>query len=102
MPPEPLTAAYLKEIQDRVTDAPKGPWDVEPNEFGAPDQVGPIAYLQTWADVDLAPTVTFISHARRDVPALLGEVSRQQDAIRAQELRIRQLEQARDGGPRDR
>ncbi|MFJ2719437.1 hypothetical protein [Streptomyces sp. NPDC087437] len=101
MPPEPLTAAYLKEIQDRVTDAPKGPWEVQPNEFGQPDQVGPICYLQTWAEADLAPTVTFISHARRDVPALLGEVSRQQDVISALERRIRLLEQVRDGGRHD-
>lgn len=74
--PEPLTDAYLREIQDRVTAAPKGPWEVEPNEHGLPDQVGPIAYVQTWVESELVPTIEFIGHARTDVPALLGEVAR--------------------------
>ncbi|WP_426568168.1 hypothetical protein [Streptomyces canus] len=90
--PEPLTSEYLREIQDRVTAAPVGPWEIEPNEHGLPDQVGPIAYIQTWVDSELLPTVEFIGHARKDVPALLGEVSRQRDLIRALEHRVRQLE----------
>jgi hypothetical protein len=88
--PEPLADAYLKEIQDRVTDAPKGPWNVEPNEYGVPDQVGPIAYVQTWVDAELLPTIEFIGHARKDVPALIGEVARLKD-------QIRMLERAKDG-----
>lgn len=74
--PEPLTEEYLGEIQARITAVPKGPWDVEPNEFGVPDQVGPVAFLQTWVDVEQLPVVEFIGHARTDLPALLGEVAR--------------------------
>ncbi len=74
--PEPLTDEYLKEIQARVTAAPKGPWKVEPNEYGVPDQVGPVAFIQTWVDAELLPTVEFIGHARADLPALIGEVAR--------------------------
>lgn len=98
--PEPLTNTYLRQIQDRVIAAPKGPWEVQPNDYGLPDQVGPIAYLQTWADSQLVPTVEFIGHARADVPALLGEVARQQTVIRDLEHRIRQLEHAQNGGAR--
>ncbi|CBG73066.1 hypothetical protein SCAB_60471 [Streptomyces scabiei 87.22] len=85
--PEPLTHQYLKEIQARIAAAPMGPWDVEPSEHGVPDQVGPIAYLQTWADNEQLPTVEFIGHARTDLPALLGEVSRlatEAEALRAE------------------
>ncbi|MGW6292427.1 hypothetical protein [Streptomyces sp. NPDC055058] len=79
--PEPLSDAYLKEIRDRVVAVPKGPWEIEPNEFGLPDQVGPIAFVQTWVDSELLPTIEFIGHARTDVPALLGEVARQREHI---------------------
>ncbi|MGP4085429.1 hypothetical protein [Streptomyces sp. KR55] len=97
--PEPLTDAYLKEIQDRVTAAPKGPWEVEPNDYGLPDQVGPVAYIQTWVDSELVPTVEFIGHARTDVPALLGEVARQRIEIEYLKRRVQRLESA-EGGAR--
>jgi len=83
--PEPLSDAYLKEIQDRVTAVPKGPWKVEPNDYGIPDSVGPVAFIQTWADSQLLPTVEFIGHARTDLPALIGEVARLKDRIRVLE-----------------
>ncbi|MCI3277461.1 hypothetical protein [Streptomyces cylindrosporus] len=77
--PEPLTDAYLKETQRIIAAVPKGPWKVEPNEHGLPDQVGPIAFLETWVDSDRLPVVEFVAFAREALPRYVGENARQQD-----------------------
>lgn len=79
--PEPLSAEYLSRVQKVIVALPKGPWNVEPNEHGLPDQVGPIAFLETWSDTERIPVVEFISFAREAVPALLGEVAQQRSQI---------------------
>jgi hypothetical protein len=74
--PEPLPSEYLRETQRIVAAVPAGPWEVEPNEHGLPDQVGPIAFLETWVDRDRLPVVELIAHAREALPRYVGEVSR--------------------------
>ncbi|MEV7684521.1 hypothetical protein [Streptomyces bungoensis] len=98
--PEPLSDEYLKQTQQVLVRLPKGPWKVEPNEHGLPDQVGPICFLETWGDSERLPVVEFISFARDAMPAFYGEVARQRDHIRALERRIRDLE-SQNGGAGD-
>ncbi|MGW0574802.1 hypothetical protein ACWD25_02300 [Streptomyces sp. NPDC002920] len=88
--PEPLDDEYLKQTQRIIIRVPKGPWKVEPNDYGLPDQVGPIAYVQTWADKDLIPVIEFIAFAREALPRYVGEVARLKD-------HIRRLERAQGG-----
>ena len=88
--PEPLADEYLKQTQQIILAAPKGPWKIEPSEHGLPDQVGPIAFLETWVDSERAPVVEFIAFAREALPRYVGEVARLKDQIRA-------LESAKDG-----
>lgn len=97
--PEPLTSEYLRQTQQIVAAVPAGPWEVEPSEHGLPDQVGPIAYLETWVDRDRLPVVEFIAHAREALPRYVGEVSRQRNEISALKRRVEQLERA-EGGDR--
>ncbi|MET7477946.1 hypothetical protein ABZT17_26765 [Streptomyces sp. NPDC005648] len=99
--PEPLTTEYMQKTQQIIAAAPVGPWNVEPSTHGLPDQVGPIAFLETWADTERIPVVEFISHAREALPRYVGEVSRQQALIQTLEQRIRDLESGQDGGDRD-
>lgn len=93
--PEPMSRAALVEAQRIVMRVPKGPWPVEPNEYGLPDQVGPICFLETWSDAERLPVVEFISWARDAVPQFIGEVARQRDQIRRLE---RELKAARSDG----
>ncbi|MFF3847980.1 hypothetical protein [Streptomyces sp. NPDC002328] len=95
--PEPLTDDELVETQRMILRLPKGPWKVEPSDHGLPDQVGPIAFLETWADNERIPVVEFIAYARDALPRYLGEVCRQRDHIRRLERRIRQLESGQGG-----
>jgi len=98
--PEPLTSDYLRKTQQIVAAVPAGPWEVEPSEHGLlPDQVGPIAFLETWVDRDRLPVVEFIAHAREALPCYVGEVSRQRVEIRELKRRVQQLERA-EGGDR--
>lgn len=97
--PEPLTSEYLRKTQRIVADVPAGPWEVEPSEHGLPDQVGPIAFLETWVDRDRLPVVELIAHAREALPRYVGEVSRQRDEIRVLKRRVQQLERT-EGGDR--
>ena len=88
--PEPLPDAYVKKTERLITEVPAGPWAVEANEHGLPDQVGPVAFLQTWADSNQVPVLEFISHAREALPRYIGEIAR----LKAQ---IRELERAKGG-----
>ncbi|WP_329214963.1 hypothetical protein OG352_05640 [Streptomyces sp. NBC_01485] len=97
--PEPLTDEYLKETQRIVAAAPTGPWAVEPNEYGLPDQVGPICYLETWADTQRIPVVEFIAFAREALPRYVGEVARLKDRVR--ELEVDALQSVTTGVERD-
>lgn len=98
--PEPISPDYLRETQRLVAAVPAGPWNVEPNEYGLPDQVGPICFLETWADSERIPVVEFISHAREALPRYVGEVARLRNENKILRLRIEQLQQT-DGGARD-
>jgi hypothetical protein len=95
--PEPLTTDELAEAIRVVASVPPGPWPIEPSEFGAPDAVGPICYLQTWTSADQAPVVEFIGYARAVLPKFIGEVSRLLDREKFLERRVRELENAEGG-----
>lgn len=97
--PEPLTDAYLHETQQIIAAVPAGPWAPVPNDYGVPDAVGPISFLETASDEYQLPVIEFVGHAREALPRYVGEVSRQRDQIKALERRVRQLEQ-REGGDR--
>lgn len=90
--PEPLNDDCLKTTQQIIIDLPPGPWEIQPNEHGLPDQVGPIAFLETWVDSERVPVIEFIAFAREALPRYLGEVSRQRDEIRDLKRRLKQLE----------
>lgn len=96
--PEPLDTDYLKKTQQIIVGLPPGPWEVEPNDHGLPDQVGPICFLETWVDSERVPVVEFVSFAREALPRYVGEISRQRDEIRDLKRRIQQLENAKGGG----
>ncbi|WDO09896.1 hypothetical protein ME763_31905 [Streptomyces murinus] len=98
--PEPLTPEYVRTTQQIVAAVPAGPWEPIANDYGEPDGVGPISFLETGSD-DQVPVITFISHAREALPRYIGEVSRQAQRIRVLEAHVRQLEQ-RGGDRRDR
>lgn len=87
--PERMSDDALVEAQRRIMRLPKGPWPVEPNEHGLPDQVGPVAFLQTWKTDEQLPVVEFISWARDAVPAFVGEVARQRDLIKRLERELK-------------
>ncbi|EST24490.1 hypothetical protein [Streptomyces roseochromogenus] len=99
--PEPLTDEYLRETQQIISAVPAGPWDPIPNDYGTPDAVGPISFLETASDEYQMPVIAFVGHAREALPRYVGEVSRQRAQIRALEHRVRQLEQPKDGDRRD-
>jgi len=97
--PEPLEDEYLRKTQRIVTAAPRGPWTVEPNEHGLPDQVGPVCFLETWVDSERIAVVEFIAFAREALPRYVGEVSRLKDRVRQLEAgqRSAAMEVERDG-----
>ncbi|MEV6791321.1 hypothetical protein AB0M87_04815 [Streptomyces sp. NPDC051320] len=74
--PEPLNDDYLLEVQGRVTDARPGKWDITLDNDGMPQGFGPFASVEPWALGEAVPNMQFCAHARKDIPALLGEVAR--------------------------
>lgn len=95
--PEPLDDAYRRETQRIVAAVPKGPWVVEPSEHGLPDQVGPIAFLETWVDSERLPVVEFIAFAREALPRYVGEVARLKAHVTDLEKRLARRGAERDG-----
>lgn len=83
--PSELSIEYLRRVQARVMDAPTGDWEVRLNEDGEPDGFGPFSFVEVLVHDDLVPGIEFCRHARRDVPALLGEISRLRAELRAWE-----------------
>jgi len=76
--PEPLDDAYLKKTQRIVAAVPNGPWEPVSNDYGVPDAVGPISFLETASDEYQVPVIDFVSHAREALPRYVGEVARLQ------------------------
>ncbi|MFB7596948.1 hypothetical protein [Streptomyces sp. NPDC056160] len=95
--PEPIDAAYVRVTQQIIADVPNGPWEPISNDYGVPDAVGPISYLETASDEYQVPVIRFVSHAREALPRYVGEVARQRDVIRALERRVNELERANGG-----
>lgn len=96
-----INTEYVKRTQQIIAAVPAGPWEVEPTADGRlPDQVGPIAFLETWVDSDRIGVVEFISFAREALPRYMGAYARQQDRVAELERRVRQLENANGGGRR--
>lgn len=79
--PEPMDATYLRTTQQILTAVPAGPWEPVPNDYGIPDAIGPISYLECF-QADPVPVLEFVRHAREALPRYVGEVSRQQDEIK--------------------
>ena len=85
-----LTEKQLKEIEERASKATPGPWTLDINYLvGFPPKTRPtgesIMLLEETcragsAEADDA-NMEFIAHAREDVPALLEEVKRLQEAL---------------------
>lgn len=98
--PEPLTVEELRETQQIIAAVPNGPWKVITNDYGVPDAVGPISYLETASDEYQVPVIRLVAHAREALPRYVGEVSRQRNEIRLLQARIRQLE-SQNGGAAD-
>ncbi|MEV7871453.1 hypothetical protein AB0P17_36380 [Streptomyces sp. NPDC088124] len=76
---EPLTPAYLREIQTRITETRPGPWPVTGGDGAV--GFGPFSWVEAWDDTELGPAIEFCRHARTDVRALLGEVARLTDRL---------------------
>lgn len=95
--PEPIDPAYLKETQRIIAAVPNGPWEPITNDYGVPDAVGPISFLETASDEYQVPVIQFVQHAREALPRYVGEVSRLTDRVRILERRVRALESARGG-----
>lgn len=74
--PEPLTDAYQAKTQQIIANIPNGPWHPITNDYGVPDGVGPISFLETASDEYQVPVITFVSHAREALPRYVGEVAR--------------------------
>ncbi|MFF7966690.1 hypothetical protein ACFZC3_15150 [Streptomyces sp. NPDC007903] len=83
-----MPADYVRRTKTIIIGLPQGPWLIEPSEFGPPEQVGPIATLQTWDEDEQPVVVEFISFAREALPAYVGEVCRQRDHIADLERRL--------------
>ena len=94
---EPMEADYLRTTQRLVADVPNGPWEPVPNDYGVPDAVGPISYLECFDGEKQLPVIQFVQHAREALPRYVGEVSRQRAEIRILEARIEQLERENGG-----
>jgi hypothetical protein len=98
--PEPLPDEYLRRTQEIIASVPNGPWEPIPSEYGAPDGVGPISFLETASDEYQAPVIALVSHAREALPRYVGEVSRQRDRIRDLERQLRNLKRSQGGDQR--
>ncbi|WND34021.1 hypothetical protein RI578_06795 [Streptomyces sp. BB1-1-1] len=98
--PEPISPEYLRETQAFVAAVPPGPWEPVSNDYGTPDAVGPVSYLECFDGTVQVPVVLFVQHAREALPRYVGEVSRQRNKIKMLEQQIEQLRQGADGGVR--
>ncbi|MET9081380.1 hypothetical protein ABZX77_05665 [Streptomyces sp. NPDC004237] len=99
--PEPLTDDYLQTTQQLITAVPAGPWEPITNDYGVPDGVGPVSYLETASDEYQVPVIALVSHAREALPRYVGEVARQRVVIRDLESQVRKLQKSM-GGSHDR
>ncbi|WP_435251654.1 hypothetical protein [Streptomyces tendae] len=97
--PEPISPDYLRETQAIITAVPNGPWEPITNDYGLPDAVGPISYLECFDGTVQLPVIQFVQHAREALPRYVGEVSRQRNLIRVLEQRLAQHGRA-EGGAR--
>lgn len=80
---EPLPDAYLAEVQARVMATTRGDWPIEHGDGGTV-AVGPFSFIEGWDGGAPHPAdIEFTSKARRDVPALLGEVARLREQLAA-------------------
>lgn len=95
--PEPLTDAYLRETQRIIAAVPNGPWPPVPNDYGVPDAVGPISFLETASDEYQMPVIALVSHAREALPRYVGEVARLKSEVADLESRLRRRGVERDG-----
>ncbi|MFF0597835.1 hypothetical protein [Streptomyces antibioticus] len=95
--PEPMDADYLRTTQQIVAAVPNGPWEPVPNDYGMPDALGPISFLECFDDTVHLAVIEFVRHAREALPRYVGEVSRQRNEIRILKARISQLERANGG-----
>ncbi|MEU7403857.1 hypothetical protein [Streptomyces sp. NPDC044948] len=99
--PEPIPPEYLRETQDIVAAVPNGPWEAVTNDYGTPDAVGPISFLECFDGTKQVPVVQFVQHAREALPRYVGEVARQRNEMRLMQRRIEQLERVNGGARRD-
>ena len=99
--PEPMTTERLAEIEARANSATQGPWKWHPYMGSGATLAKPnhpfhehniLKTTDDWPPV--APDADFIAAARTDVPALLAEVRRLQDAAE----RVRALHHRVDVG----
>ncbi|MFD4258170.1 hypothetical protein ACFWR9_11205 [Streptomyces sp. NPDC058534] len=97
--PEPISPDYLRETQAIVAAVPNGPWEQHTNDYGLPDAVGPISYLECFDGEQQQPVIQFVQYAREALPRYVGEVSRQRNEIKLLKAAIAQLQGA-DGGAR--
>ncbi|MGW7355158.1 hypothetical protein ACWGI0_00305 [Streptomyces sp. NPDC054802] len=91
---EPLSTSFLREVQGRVIDTRPGPWDLHASDNGEAPGFGPFSYVEAWDDTELLPAIEFCRHARTDVPALLGEISRLRGKVRQLEGQLDQQQRA--------
>ncbi|QIJ62606.1 hypothetical protein [Streptomyces sp. JB150] len=92
--PEPIDPEYLRLTQQTVAAVPNGPWAPITNDYGTPDAVGPISFLETASGEYQVPVIQFIRHAREALPRYVGEVTRQRDEIKLLKRRLAQLEKS--------
>lgn len=90
--PEPLTDAYLAEIQARVDAARPLPWKTTQHDMdGLPLGFGPFSWVEAWTTEEIAPNIDFCNKARTDIPALLAEVARQRKENKRLEKAVREM-----------
>ncbi|MFE6362908.1 hypothetical protein ACFVP3_23280 [Streptomyces sp. NPDC057806] len=100
--PDPIDPNYLRETQRIIAAVPNGPWEPVTNDYGVPDAVGPISYLETASDEYQVPVVQLVQHAREALPRYVGEVSRLRTVVAHLERRLREQTRAEGGGRNDR
>jgi hypothetical protein len=91
--PDPLSDTYLRQVQQRITAATRGPWPVHLGDDGLPCGFGPFTWVEH-TDTDPAQMVADIelsAHARTDVRNLYGEVARLKDEVAALHRRLATL-----------
>jgi hypothetical protein len=78
-----LTAAVLREVEERADEAVAGPWRCARTKPGSPRDVTILAGHIRIADYANIGNAKFIAHAREDVPHLIATVRAQQAALEA-------------------